>query len=301
MMRLVIALGGNALLKKGQRQEAQIQKQNIILTAKSIAQIASHHSLLITHGNGPQVGLLALQAESYPDVKPYPLDVLDAETEGMLGYQIAQQLKNVMPDREVVALITQVVVDKDDEAFQQPTKPIGPIYKLSDKNSLVERGWQLVAVGDGIRRVVPSPAPKRILELSAIQLLLDTAMIVVCAGGGGIPVVESEDHQIEGVAAVIDKDLTSAMLATELEADRLIILTDVDAVYQNWGEPNAAPLKQATASELRQYRFEVGNMGPKIDAACRFVEHSGGIAQIGALEDLAEILAVRKGTQIMAG
>lgn len=306
-MLIVLALGGNALLKKGEPLEADIQKDNIVRAARSIAEIAGDHILVITHGNGPQVGLLALQGESYKSVRPYPLDILDAESAGMLGYQLAQQLLNAMPEREVVALLTQVLVDGNDRAFKQPTKPIGPVYKKSDKQRLADQaGWTMVEVDGGLRRVVPSPEPQRILELPSIKLLTEHGVMVVCAGGGGIPVLMDHQGKLQGVAAVVDKDLTSAVLATELRADRLLLLTDVDAVYADWGADTARPMNRATIGELAQQHFEAGTMGPKIAAACRFVAagaaRGGGVsAHIGNLDNIADIVAGRGGTVIIAG
>lgn len=301
-MRIVIALGGNALLQKDQPPEAEFQQQNISAAARAIAEISDGHELIITHGNGPQVGLLALQADSYQAVKPYPLDILDAESEGMLGYQIQQALMNALPERQVVALLTQVLVDEKDSAFKNPTKPIGAFYPLSERQALSEQhGWVLAEFKNGLRRLVPSPEPKEILELPAIKLLVDHDMTVVCSGGGGIPVVQDASGQLRGVAAVIDKDLTSALLATALEADVLLLLTDVDAVYQDWGKEHASPLKQATVGELHSMAFETGTMAPKIEAACRFAEATGNFAYIGHLNQIAQILAKQSGTKIMLG
>ncbi|MBV1932223.1 MAG: carbamate kinase [Porticoccaceae bacterium] len=301
-MRIVIALGGNALLQKDQPPEAELQQQNISAAARAIAEIANGHELAITHGNGPQVGLLALQAESYSGAKPYPLDILDAESEGMLGYQVQQALMNALPERQIVALLTQVLVDEKDSAFKNPTKPVGAFYPPSERQELSEQhDWELAEFEKGLRRLVPSPEPKEILELPAIKLLVDHGMTVVCSGGGGIPVVHDSSGKFRGVAAVIDKDFTSALLATALEADVLLLLTDVDAVYQDWGKDNARPLKQATVGELRSITFETGTMAPKIEAACRFVEATGNFAYIGHLNQIANILAKQSGTKIMPG
>ncbi len=299
-MRIVIALGGNALLQQDQPPEAEVQRQNIIGAAKAIASVADDHELIITHGNGPQVGLLAMQAENCQGVQPYPLDILDAETEGMLGYQIAQALINAIPQREVVAVLTQVLVDENDRAFENPSKPIGPWYQKTEKSRLEEKhGWNLIETADGLRRVVPSPQPVRILELSSIRLLVEQGTIVICNGGGGIPVVRDFSGSIRGVAAVIDKDLSSALLATLLEADILLLLTNVDAVYQDWGEDTIRPLKQATVNELRTMSFEEGTMAPKIEAACQFVESTRKCAYIGHLNQINEIIAGRSGTKIV--
>lgn len=301
-MRIVIALGGNALLQKGQPLEAPIQRQNIIRATRAIAEIADDHDLIITHGNGPQVGLLALQAESYKEVKPYPLDILDAETEGMLGYQITQGLANALPGREVVSVLTQVQVDADDPAFAAPSKPVGPIYPAGDKQKLGNAyGWTFTEVADGLRRVVPSPEPGQIIELSAIRLLVEHRYIVVCAGGGGIPVCADQPDGIKGVAAVIDKDLTGALLAKELGAELLLLLTDIDAVYEHWGSDQARPLRESTPEQLRGQRFEAGSMGPKVAAACRFAETTGGVARIGFLYDLPGVMSGDSGTCVRAG
>ena len=299
-MRIVIALGGNALLKKGQPPEAEAQRQNIINAARTIAGIADGNELIITHGNGPQVGLLAVQAESYRGTKPYPLDILDAESVGMLGYLIEQELINAIPKRDIVALITQVLVDEQDSAFEKPTKPIGAFYPVREQRKLTEsHDWVMVEFDQGLRRVVPSPQPKEILELPAIKLLIDHGMIVVCNGGGGIPVVRDSSGRLHGVAAVIDKDLSSALLAMALSADILLLLTDVDAVYQDWGKEHAKPLRQANIKELRSQSFETGTMAPKIEAACRFAEATEGCAYIGHLEQLSAIITDRSGTKIV--
>ena len=298
-MRIVIALGGNALLRKGQAPEAAVQQQNIIRACRAIAEIAGDHDLIITHGNGPQVGLLALQAENYKKVKPYPLDILDAETEGMIGYQIAQGLANALRGREVVSVLTQVEVDPDDPAFARPSKPVGPIYPACDRQKLGDEfGWPLTEVAGGLRRVVPSPEPKSIVELSAIHLLVQHRYVVVCAGGGGIPVCADRGRELRGVAAVIDKDLTSALLAKELHAELLLLLTDVDAVYERWGSDGARPLRESTPEQLRGLDFEAGSMGPKVAAACAFVEAGGGEARIGDLYDLPGVISGHSGTRV---
>ena len=298
-MRIVIALGGNALLQKGQPLEASIQQENIIRACRAIAEIVGDHDLIITHGNGPQVGLLALQAESYKEVKPYPLDILDAETEGMLGYQITRELTNVLPERKVVSVLTQVQVDPLDPAFAEPSKPVGPIYPAADRKKLRdEYGWAFTEVADGLRRLVPSPEPGQIIELAAIRLLVEHGHIVVCAGGGGIPVCLDRAGELKGAAAVIDKDLTSALLAKELNAEILLLLTDIDAVYEHWGSDRARPLRESTPAKLRGLSFEAGSMGPKVAAACRFVESTGGLARIGDLYDLPRVISGDSGTCI---
>jgi carbamate kinase len=300
-MLVAIALGGNALLKRGQPLEADVQLRNIGVAAMAIAAVtktdAPTNQVVVTHGNGPQVGLLALQAEAYRAVHPYPLDVLNAETEGAIGYLIEQQLRNQLPDRQVVTLLTQVEVDADDPAFAHPTKPIGPLYTQAEAERLAaERGWAIAPDGDAYRRVVPSPEPRRILELPAIQLLVRAGALVICAGGGGIPVAIDPIGGIRGVEAVIDKDLAAALLAIALNADAFLLLTDVDAVYADWNSPAATPLRAVTPQQLRSHTFAPGSMGPKVEAACRFVEATDKVAGIGRLEDAVAILAGQAGT-----
>jgi carbamate kinase len=300
MQKIVIALGGNALLTRGQPLEAEIQRENIAKAAKAIAEIAQNNQVVVTHGNGPQVGLLALQAEAYQKVRPYPLDVLGAETEGMIGYLLEQQLRNYLPDCQVVTLLTQIEVDPKDAAFSHPSKPIGPIYTEAQAKQLaMERGWAIAPDGDSYRRVVASPEPKHIIELNAIKLLVEAGAIVVCAGGGGIPVIVTPLGEIRGVEAVIDKDLAASLLAQLLAADGLLLLTDVDAVYQDWGKPSPTPFKKITPSQIRSYQFASGSMQPKVEAACRFVEATGGFAGIGKLEAAYDILNGEAGTLII--
>ncbi|MDJ0533277.1 MAG: carbamate kinase [Xenococcaceae cyanobacterium MO_207.B15] len=300
-MLVVIALGGNALIRRGQPPEVEIQRENIKLAASTIAEIAREHQVVVTHGNGPQVGLLAMQAEAYKGVKPYPLDVLDAETEGAIGYLIEQELRNQLPEKQIVTLLTQIEVEPRDPAFARPTKPIGALYSETEAKQLAkERGWAVAADGNFYRRVVPSPEPKRILELPTIRLLVKVGALVVCAGGGGIPVVVTPAGSICGVEAVIDKDLATALLARELQADALLLLTDVDAVYANWGTPEARPIQGTTPQQLSNYSFAPGSMQPKVEAACRFVEAIGGMAGIGKLEDAVEILSGDRGTIVRA-
>ncbi|MFM7449200.1 MAG: carbamate kinase [Leptolyngbyaceae cyanobacterium] len=300
-MEVVIALGGNALLQRGQPLEAELQLHNIHRAAQAIAAIAQTHQVIVTHGNGPQVGLLALQAAAYPLVKPYPLDVLNAETEGMIGYLIEQELRNYLPGRQIVTVLTQIEVDAADPAFHHPTKPIGPLYSQTEAEQLQhDRGWAVTPDGEAYRRVVPSPEPRCILELETIQLLVRAGVLVICAGGGGIPVATTATGQRHGVEAVIDKDLAAALLAIDLEVEALLLLTDVDAVYQHWGTPNARPLATVTPQHLRPLPFASGSMAPKVEAACRFVETTGGIAGIGCLEDAGAILAGIRGTRVVA-
>ena len=297
-MRVVVALGGNALLPRGAPPQAEIQRRNVAIAAQAIAEVANRHTLVITHGNGPQVGLLALQSEAYADVDPYPLDILGAESEGMIGYLVEQQLAKFLPGRDVVTLLTQVVVDADDPAMSAPSKPIGPVYPPSKAAALRRRGWKVGRDGDHIRRVVPSPEPRRIVELRAIRLLIEAGVLVVCAGGGGIPVVETTGGGLVGIEAVIDKDLAASLLATELDAEALLLLTDVAAVEAGWRTSAARPILGATPKEMRGQRFEPGSMAPKVEAACRFVEATGGLAGIGALADAMSILTGEAGTTV---
>lgn len=298
-MKVVIALGGNALLKRGEPPTAAAQRANVARAAQAVAGVARAHLVVVTHGNGPQVGLLALQAEASARVPPYPLDILDAETEGMIGYLIEQELASRLPGRRVATLLTQIEVAANDPAFARPSKPIGPIYTAAQAQRLTHaRGWTVGLDGNAWRRVVPSPEPLRILEVATIRLLVDAGVIVICAGGGGIPVVVTPAGGIHGVEGVIDKDLAAALLARELDAEALLLLTDVDAVYRNWNTSTASPLRVTTARELRQERFAPGSMGPKVEAACRFVEATGGFAGIGRLEDALEILEGRRGTNV---
>lgn len=295
--RLVVALGGNALLRRGEPAEAETQRQNVVQAAAALATLADEHELVITHGNGPQVGLLALEADAYKAVAPYPLDVLGAESQGMIGYLLAQALRGTV-EQDVVAVVTQVVVDAQDPAFAQPSKPIGPVYSRNEAQQLaVERDWVVAPDGQCFRRVVASPQPLEIVELAAIENLLGSGVIVVCAGGGGIPVV-AEGRRLTGVEAVIDKDLTAALLAEKLGAQRLVMVTDVAYVERDWGTAAAEPIKHATPASLREMMFAPGSMSPKIDAACRFVERTGGEAAIGSLTDLAAVARGQAGTQI---
>jgi carbamate kinase len=298
-MRVVVALGGNALLRRGEPAEAETQRRNVFEAASALAALSHEHELVLTHGNGPQVGLLALEADAYKAVAPYPLDILGAESQGMIGYLLVQALQNQLPGRMVVAMLTQVVVDGDDPAFAYPTKPIGPIY--TERNALelaAKHGWAIAPDGGNFRRVVPSPQPREIVELEALQRLLAAGAIVVCGGGGGIPVVR-RDRQLVGVEAVIDKDLTAALLAERIGAQRLVMLTDVSCVLRDWGTTGAV-IESATPAELRRLEFAPGTMGPKVEAACRFVERAGGEASIGALSDLASVVRGDGGTRVAA-
>ena len=298
-MRIVVALGGNALLRRGEPAEAATQSAHVLEVASALADLASDHELVITHGNGPQVGLLALEADAYKAVAPYPLDILGAESQGMIGYLLVQALGSELPEREVVALLTQVLVDSNDPAFSCPTKPIGPVYSEKEARELAAgRGWTVARDGEYFRRVVASPEPKAVVELRAVERLVTAGALVVCGGGGGIPVVE-EAGALRGVEAVIDKDLTAALLAEKLGAEKLIVLTDVPYVERDWGTAAAAPIDASTPAELRELAFAAGSMGPKIEAACRFVERTGGEAVIGSLADLGAVSRGEAGTRIL--
>ena len=299
-MRIVVALGGNALLRRGERPDAEPQRRNVLRAAEALAPLAGAHELIVTHGNGPQVGVLAMESAADPMLsRPFPLDPLGAETQGLIGYWLVQSLHNVLPDRQVVALLTQCVVDGSDAAFATPTKFVGPIYDEAAAHALAaQRNWVVARDGDAWRRVVPSPEPREVVEEGVIRRLVDSGVLVVCAGGGGVPVVRHSDGTLEGVEAVIDKDLTAALLAERLGADALLLLTDVVAVETNYGQADASPIAHARAAELRSYGFAAGSMGPKVEAACRFAERTGGIAAIGSLTDAEGVLAGTSGTRV---
>lgn len=300
-MRIVIALGGNALLRRGEVPEIETQRHNVQIAVQAIAPIARHHEIVITHGNGPQIGLLALQAASYRGVRPYPLDLLSAESEGMVGYLLNVALMNALAGREIATLLTEVEVDPADPAFLAPEKPIGLIYSEAEAQHLAaELNWPMVRDGTGWRRAVPSPAPRRIREINVIRLLLQAGVIVVCAGGGGIPVAISETGEISGIEAVVDKDLAAALLAEAIGADRLLLLTDVPAVWDRWPMSEGSPIGPTTPAGLRRLSFAKGSMGPKVDAACRFVEKTGQRAAIGAVDQAGAILEGHAGTIIHA-
>ncbi len=300
MGRLVVALGGNALLRRGEPAEAETQRRNVVAAAAALARLAEGNELVVTHGNGPQVGLLALEADAYHAVKPYPLDVLGAESQGMIGYLIVQALR-AEAACSVVALLTEVVVDAEDPAFSRPTKPIGPVYTAAETLRVTtEHDWTMAPDGPHYRRVVPSPEPREIVEIDAVETLLGSGSVVVCAGGGGIPVVRF-GRRLRGVEAVIDKDLTAALLAEQLDADRLVILTDVPCIERGWRTPDASPIEETSPAELRRLEFAAGSMAPKVEAACRFVERTGGEAVIGSLSELAEVAAGRAGTRVQPG
>ena len=304
-MRVIVALGGNALLKRGEPMTAVNQRANIKTAAQALAPVAENHQLVLSHGNGPQVGLLALQAAAYTDVEAYPLDVLGAETEGMIGYMIEQELGNLLPfEVPFATILTMVEVDPNDPAFHNPTKFVGPVYDKANADKLAaEKSWVFKQDGDKWRRVVPSPLPKRIFEMRPVKWLLEKNTVVICGGGGGIPTMYTpgEERKLVGVEAVIDKDLVSELLARELEADLFVMATDVDGVYLDWGKETQRKLDQIPASELKTYNFAAGSMGPKVSAAIQFVENTGKRAAIGALQDIEQIVAGTAGTNIIAG
>ncbi len=302
-MRIVAALGGNALLERGQKPDAAIQAQNAARAVAALAPLAADHELVLTHGNGPQVGVLALQSASDPNLTtPYPFDVLGAQTQGMIGYWLLQALQNNLPGRQVSAIINQTLVSAADPAFDNPTKFIGEVYDEERAKQLAaERGWTVKRDGTKWRRVVGSPRPERVVETRLIRLLLNSGAVVVCAGGGGVPVIRNEEGHLEGVEAVVDKDLTASVLAQALDADALLILTDVPHVLRRFGTPEEQPILRATPAAIRREDLPAGSMGPKVEAACRFAELTGDMAAIGRLDDAEDILAGRAGTIITPG
>jgi carbamate kinase len=302
-VRILVALGGNALLKRGEPMTAEVQRANVRTAARALAPVAERHQLVLSHGNGPQVGLLALQSAAYKEVEAYPLDVLGAQTEGMIGYLIEQELGNLLPAEVPFAtLLTMIEVDANDPAFGDPTKFVGPIYSDEEAAALAaDKEWTFKRDGDHLRRVVPSPEPKRIFEIRPIKWLLERGVLVICAGGGGIPTawVPGQDRTLGGVEAVIDKDLASALLARDLDADLFVMATDVDGVYAGWGSRDQRRLERVTPEELRGQPFAAGSMGPKVDAAMRFVEATGKRAAIGSLEDIEDIVEGNAGTTVV--
>lgn len=304
-MRVVVALGGNALLRRGQALTAENQRENARTACEALAPIALEHELVLAHGNGPQVGLLALQGSAYKEVETYPLDVLDAQTEGLIGYILEQELGNALPlEKHIATLLTMIEVDRNDAAFANPTKPIGPMYTKEEADALAgEKGWAFKPDADGFRRVVPSPLPQRIFGIPAIRTLLDGGWVVICSGGGGIPTRYTDEpavpgRRLEGVEAVIDKDLASALLAVELGADALVIVTDVDAVYSGWGTPEQRAIRRATPDALAKSEFAEGSMGPKVKAASTFVVQTGRIAAIGSITETQALLRGEAGTTV---
>ncbi|MGO4391732.1 carbamate kinase [Variovorax sp. M-6] len=303
-MLIVTALGGNALLRRGQPMTAENQRENVRVAARSLAPVARQHDLVIGHGNGPQVGLLALQGSAYAEVETYPLDVLGAETEGMIGYMIEQELGNLLPfERPFATLLTMIEVDPKDPAFANPTKFIGPVYAKDEADRIaLAKGWVFKQDGDKWRRVVASPEPRRIFELRPIKWLLEHNTIVIAAGGGGIPAAygPGAERKLAGIECVIDKDFATELLARELGADLYVMLTDADAVYMDWGQPTQRAIRRAAPEALAALPFAAGSMGPKVQAACRFARATGRRAAIGELADLGRIIAGEAGTTISA-
>ena len=301
-MLVVVALGGNALLKRGEPMTTEVQRRNIRVAAEALAPVACQHRLVLSHGNGPQVGLLALQSAAYGAVETYPLDVLGAETEGMVGYMIEQELGNLLPfEVPFATILTMVEVDPADPAFRNPTKFIGPVYERAEADRLAaEKGWDFKQDGASWRRVVPSPIPKRIFESRPIEWLLEKGTIVICAGGGGIPTMYAPDgsRRLMGAEVVIDKDRASGLLARQLEADLFVMATDVDGVYLDWGQPTQRLLRRTTPAEMARQPFAAGSMGPKVEAACDFVTATGRRAAIGALAEIEHIVAGEAGTMV---
>ena len=299
-MRVVVALGGNALLRRGQALNAENQRENIRIAVRQLAELHKNHQLVIAHGNGPQVGLLALMDEAYTAVDPYPLDVLGAETVGMIGYMIEQELGNIIPvDDHIVTVLTQILVDPQDPAFTKPSKPVGSIYDQPEAERLQkEKGWSMAPDGQHFRRVVPSPLPRRIIEINAIRMLVDSGIVVICAGGGGIPTAYDQDKKLYGVEAVIDKDLAAALLSRELDAEMFVMLTDVANVSTGFGSPHQRPIKAAHPDALERMDFADGSMGPKIRGACQFVRETGHNSAIGQLSDLVDIMRGVAGTLV---
>jgi carbamate kinase len=308
-MRVVVALGGNALLRRGEPMTAEAQRANVRKAAPALAAVARKHALVLSHGNGPQVGLLALQSAAYDEANPFPLDVLGAQTEGMIGYVLEQELGNLLPfEVPFATILTMIEVDPSDPAFQNPTKFVGPVYEKSAADALAaEKGWAFKQDGGKWRRVVPSPEPKRIFEIRPIKWLLDRGVVVICAGGGGVPTAydgqgegTGQGKTLTGVEAVIDKDLATELLARDVEADAFVMATDVDGVYVDWGTPDQRLLRRVTVQELREGSFAAGSMGPKVEAAVRFVERTGGRAAIGGLEQIEAVVEGEAGTQVIA-
>lgn len=303
-MRIVVALGGNALLERGQVPDADAQLVNIRRAMKALAPLTDDHEVVITHGNGPQVGILAM--ESAADARltqPYPFDALGAMTQGLIGYWILQAIGNERPYRQLAAVLNQTLVDEDDPAFADPTKFVGEVYDEAQARELADKnGWQVKQDGEHWRRVVPSPRPREIIESKLIDHLLDESIIVVCAGGGGVPVVRTGTGDLRGVEAVIDKDLSAALLAHRLKADRLLVLTDVAAVMEGYGTDDAREIRRTTPEQLRELDLPDGSMGPKVEAVCRFVEVGGrGVAAaIGSLEEAAQLVDGSAGTFVTA-
>ena len=299
--RIVVALGGNALMQPGQPLSMAAQRRNARQAGAAIAEICHRHEVIVTHGNGPQVGALSLQNLASGALPDMTLDVLSAESEGMIGYILEQELSNSLPGRDVATLLSLVVVDPGDEAMANPRKPVGPWYEVRQWHPLAAaNGWAGIEENGRYRRVVPSPEPVEILELAAIEALLGAGIVPICAGGGGIAVSRTSEGALEGVEGVIDKDLTSALLAVEIGASNLLLLTDVDAVYRDWGGARPRPLASLDRAAAAELSLAAGSMAPKVEAALRFAEATGRAAAIGRLQDAAALLDRKAGTQVTA-
>lgn len=299
-MRILVALGGNALLRRGEPLTAENQRRNVRIAAETLAPIGRDHQLIVSHGNGPQVGLLALQGAAYSTAELYPLDVLGAETEGMIGYMIEQELGNILPfEQPFATLLSMTEVAPDDPAWANPDKPIGPVYTRDEADRLAaSKGWTMAPDGTGFRRVVPSPKPKRIFQTRPVRWLLEKGCIVICAGGGGIPTMYGPDGKLHGVEAVVDKDRAGALMARELGCDLFVMATDTDAVYVGWGTPSQRAIRRATPGAIRALTFEAGSMAPKVESAADFAEATGKTAAIGALADVDRIVRGEAGTHV---
>ena len=297
---IVVAVGGNALLQRGEVMSCENQKKSIAQTAGSLAELSKDYRLVVVHGNGPQVGLLSLQNNAYKDCPPYPFDVLGAETQGMIGYLIQQGLNAAIKDRFTTTILTRIVIDENDSAIADPTKFIGPIYTEEQAKQLAEAN-QWIVKPDGVhwRRVVPSPSPKEVLEIKAIKDLLEKEHLIICGGGGGAPVVEKDGAYV-GFEAVIDKDMTAALIAEEIGAEHLLILTDGSHVCLDWGTPKEEKLENVSVEQMKKYTFPAGSMGPKVDACCQFVEKTKQHGHIGDLSSALEIIEGKTGTHIKA-
>lgn len=299
-MRIVIALGGNALLKRGEAMLYENELSNVRIACQQIAKISHNNELVITHGNGPQVGLIALQQDAYHEVPPYPLDAVGAQSIGLIGYMIQKELRGLIgPTADIASVLTQTEVDPKDPAFSHPTKPVGPIYDKKTAEKLAqEHRWTIAQDNDKYRRVVASPDPKQILGLAAIKTLVENGHLVICCGGGGIPVYFSPQGEVVGAEAVIDKDLASSLLASSIDTDLFVIATDVEGVFLDWRTPQQKLIRKTSPAFLRTISFPKGSMEPKIEAACRFVEKTGRTAIIGSLSQIEEILQGCSGTQV---
>ena len=310
MTRVAVALGGNALIERGEQGSTEVQRHNLAIAAKALVDLAerSGAEIVLTHGNGPQVGFLAIQAEMASAVVPEPpLDVLGAESQGQIGYLLAEALHDAFLARkirrEIAVVVSRVVVLADDPAFHKPSKPVGPIYdEATARAHAAKQGWTIAPDGKSWRRVVASPRPYRIVEAAPIRTLVEAGVLVVASGGGGIPVVELPDGRLEGREAVIDKDLAAVVLARAVGADGLLLLTDVDGVYRGWGTPEAERIEILSLDEadesLAANAWPAGSMAPKIRACAEFVRGGGAFAAIGTLDEAAAVLWGRAGTQI---